>query len=700
MQHAILMLSTAALLIAVAGRPAEGAVSALERKALTALYNSTAGNGWTHKDGWKTPPLHTDGFALPGTEGSWYGVTVTLDRVTKIDLYHNHLVGPIPREIGNLVYMKELQLNVNQLSGALPPEIGNLVQLTDLSIAGNQISGPLPETIWNLFNLKQLSAQNNQLTGGLSSAAGNLASLQSIELCNNQLSGSIPAELGNLVGLERIDLSWNQFSGSIPATLFGIPALKYLYLQRNELTGGIPLQAWNRPSLRTLNLQYNQLAGTLPAEVGNAVGLAVLDLAGNQFSGSLPTELGGITQMTLLSLSDNLFSGTIPPSLGLLTALWTLDLSGNQLTGSIPSSLGNLAGLNHLVLSDNRLSGAIPASLGNIPLLLTLDLGGNQLEGQVPASLGNLGHLSTLNLRNNALAGPLPAGLTALTRLLSCWIGYNMLYTSDPALRDFLAVEAPGWEATQTVPPTELATEPLSPVSARVSWTPILYTGDAGSYRVYGRTNPGGALTLLGSTADKAVDHLDLAGLTPSTTYYLRVQTRTEAHGEQQNVLMSPQSTEVTVRTPDCFAPGITQPPQSPFILAGQGVTLSVGTSGTAPRAYQWYRGGTGDTTHPVGADSSTYATGPLAETALFWVRVTNVCGQADSATATVTVYDATFDVNDDGFLDGLDAQALAQRLAGNLQFLPCGSNCPDLNHDGAVDILDLHLLERAIESL
>lgn len=700
MKQTFLVLSVAALFTAFASRPAEGAVSALERKALTALFNATSGNGWTVRTGWKTPPLHTDGFALPGTEGSWHGVTVTLDQVTKVSLWDNNLVGHIPAEIGNLAHLRELQLGDNQLSGALPPEIGNLAQLTELRLSVNQLSGPIPETVWGLANLTEMAIQSNQFTGGLSSAVGNLTSLQLLSLSYNQLSGSIPAAIGNLVSLEQLYLDQNQFSGPIPASLFALPHLERLYIYRNALTGGIPPQAWNQPSLRVLSLSDNQLTGTLPAEVGNAVGLSVLKLSGNQFTGSLPAELGSMTNLFDLGLSNNLFSGTIPPSLGLLGSLWTLDLSGNQLTGGIPSSLGNLAGLNHLYLSNNRLSGAIPATLGNIPNLFSLALDGNQLAGTVPGSLGNLTHLQTLYLHNNALSGPLPTGLTALTPLIWCRLGYNMFYTSDPALRAFLALKDPDWEETQTVPPTGLATQSLSPVSARLSWTPILYTADAGAYHVYGRTNPGGVLALLGSTADKAADHLDLAGLTPSTTYYLRIQTRTEAHGEQQNVLMSPQSVEVTVSTPDCFAPGITQPPLSRFILAGQGVTLSVSTSGTAPRSYQWYRGNTGDTTHPVGGDSNTYATGPLAETTRFWVRVTNVCGRADSAAADVTVYDASFDVNDDGFLDGLDAQALAQRLAGNLQVLPCGSNCPDLNHDGRVDILDLHLLERAIESL
>ncbi len=51
------------------------AIPAAERQALIDLYNSTNGASWTNNTGWKTAPLHTDGFAMPGTENTWFGVT-------------------------------------------------------------------------------------------------------------------------------------------------------------------------------------------------------------------------------------------------------------------------------------------------------------------------------------------------------------------------------------------------------------------------------------------------------------------------------------------------------------------------------------------------------------------------------------------------------------------------------------------------
>ena len=60
-----------------------------KRSALIALYNSTNGDTWTDNGGWKTPPLDSDGFTMPGSETVWYGVTCNMGNITvgKINLF-------------------------------------------------------------------------------------------------------------------------------------------------------------------------------------------------------------------------------------------------------------------------------------------------------------------------------------------------------------------------------------------------------------------------------------------------------------------------------------------------------------------------------------------------------------------------------------------------------------------------------------
>jgi Leucine-rich repeat (LRR) protein len=120
------------------------AIPAEERAALIALYNATNGNNWTSNNGWKTPPLHTDGFAMPGKEGTWFGITVSRDHVTTIYLRDNNLSGSIPSALGNLSNLEYLDLCFNHISGSIPTVLGNLSNLTELKLYINELTGNIP----------------------------------------------------------------------------------------------------------------------------------------------------------------------------------------------------------------------------------------------------------------------------------------------------------------------------------------------------------------------------------------------------------------------------------------------------------------------------------------------------------------------------------------------------------------------------
>ena len=84
-------------------------------------------------------------------------------------------------------------------------------------------------------------------------------------------------------------------------------------------------------------------------------------------------------------------------------------------------------------------------------------------------------------------------------------------------------------------------------------------------------------------------------------------------------------------------APAITTQPASQTITGGQTATLMVAASGSSPLSYQWYQGSSGDTSTPVGSDSSTYSTSPLSVNTSYWVRVSNSAGSVSSASAEIT---------------------------------------------------------------
>jgi hypothetical protein len=92
----------------------------------------------------------------------------------------------------------------------------------------------------------------------------------------------------------------------------------------------------------------------------------------------------------------------------------------------------------------------------------------------------------------------------------------------------------------------------------------------------------------------------------------------------------------VTINT--CTAPTITGQPAPVSTVTGQDASLSVTASGSATLTYQWYTGNSGNTSSPIGGATSANVVVSPAATTSYWVRVTNGCGSADSATVTVTV--------------------------------------------------------------
>ena len=180
-----------------------------ERNALVALYNNTNGDQWYNNSWWKSPPLHLDGFSMPGTECSWWGVYCSADGVNYIDLWENNLLGTIPSEVDNLSKLTVFSLGVNQLTGSIPPELGNLSNLRVLMLYENQLTGNVPPELGNLSELKRLSLRDNKLTGNIPSELGQLFYLWELSLENNSLFGNIPIDFINLINLQFLYICGN-----------------------------------------------------------------------------------------------------------------------------------------------------------------------------------------------------------------------------------------------------------------------------------------------------------------------------------------------------------------------------------------------------------------------------------------------------------------------------------------------------------
>ncbi|MGE5343458.1 MAG: hypothetical protein ACM3SY_18470 [Candidatus Omnitrophota bacterium] len=238
-----------------------------ERAALMALYNSTGGDRWIKNEGWKTPPLHKDGFSMPGTEEKWHGIAVERDHVTGIYLDENNLSGNLPSELDNLSEVTDLYLYGNELGGGIPPEWGNLSKLVNLFLHRNHLNETIPKELGNLKNLQYLSLESNQFMGDIPSELGNLKSLIDLYLNNNQLSGHIPKTIGNLRNLTTLILNDNTLTGTIPKELGNLTGLETLFLDNNQLSGEIPKELGNLGNIKYFFLNHNHLSGIIPGNL-------------------------------------------------------------------------------------------------------------------------------------------------------------------------------------------------------------------------------------------------------------------------------------------------------------------------------------------------------------------------------------------------------------------------------------------------
>ncbi|CAL5363839.1 unnamed protein product [Camellia sinensis] len=366
-------------------------------------------------------------------------------RVTALDLQSRKLVGSISPHLGNLSFMRELQLQNNSFGNEIPLEIGEvpvdlgfLSKLATVIIHDNNLTGSL-SPLANLSSLKALSAAENFFDGSIPDGFGQLKNLQKLAIGINRLSGVIPPSLFNLSSLTMFDVIGNQIQGSLPWVLgITLPNIEFFNICDNQFTGLIPASISNSSKLHYLIMVQNKLIGKVPnlerlrnlewlsisgnqlgsgeaddlnfiSSLINATNLQVLGVNLNNFGGELPGSIGNLSgNLQVLYLDNNKIFGSIPPGIVNLVGLQSLYMQVNQLTGTIPSEIGKLQNLQELNLINNSLSGNIPSSLGNLSLLSELVLGINNFQGNIPQSLGNCNNLQLLFLSQNNLNGTIP----------------------------------------------------------------------------------------------------------------------------------------------------------------------------------------------------------------------------------------------------------------------------------------------------
>jgi hypothetical protein len=84
-------------------------------------------------------------------------------RVVGLRLHSHELSGPLSPSLGNLSYLRELNLGNNHLAGQIPPELGRLVRLQLLNLSENYLQGSIHVTLRRCTGLMTLDLSSNQL---------------------------------------------------------------------------------------------------------------------------------------------------------------------------------------------------------------------------------------------------------------------------------------------------------------------------------------------------------------------------------------------------------------------------------------------------------------------------------------------------------------------------------------------------------
>ncbi|XP_052478510.1 LRR receptor-like serine/threonine-protein kinase EFR [Gossypium raimondii] len=191
----------------------------------------------------------------------WRGVTCDRkhQRVTKLELQFLKLSGSLSPYIGNLSFLKGLNLANNNFYNQIPQEFGRLRRLETLELSNNSLSGEIPSNLSACSMLTFVHMRSNQLKGEIPASLGLLSNLIHLRFYNNSLTGSIPPSLGNLSSLKELHLALNGLTGNIPETLVRLTNLSFFSIGGNAIFGIVPVGMFNLSSIRVFDIGGNKI---------------------------------------------------------------------------------------------------------------------------------------------------------------------------------------------------------------------------------------------------------------------------------------------------------------------------------------------------------------------------------------------------------------------------------------------------------
>ncbi|KAK4594907.1 hypothetical protein RGQ29_018586 [Quercus rubra] len=370
---------------------------------------------------------------------NWHGITCGRrhQRVTTLVLEGHNLHGTITPYIGNLTFLRAINLQNNSFYGEIPKEAGHLFRLQHLYLSNNTLGGEIPTSLTNCSELRGMILRSNKLIGKIPMELGSMTKLLVLSVSKNTLTGGIPPSLGNLSLLGYFSVEYNNLEGNIPESIGHLKSLSIFGLADNKLNGMVPSSLYNLSSIRTIDFVFNQLSGALPANIGLTLhNLKLFFIGQNEFSGPIPGSLCNASKLQILDLGGNNFVGSVPTNLGCLLDLEHLRLTQNNLGRDLDflASLGNCSKMESLAFDSNRFEGVLPNSIGNLSTQLSeLEFGSNQISGMIPAALQNLINLIKLAMFENLFIGVIPTYFGKFQKMQGLYLSGNKLSGQIPS---------------------------------------------------------------------------------------------------------------------------------------------------------------------------------------------------------------------------------------------------------------------------
>ncbi|CAL2276170.1 unnamed protein product [Prunus armeniaca] len=342
---------------------------------------------------------------------------------------YNNLSGELPDDIYNAITLaitlQEIALPMNSLNGPVSHRIVNFTNLAILDLYHNNLIGKLPKNTGKLSTLKLMLLHFNNLEGSLHPSLMNCTSLIELNLGFNNFEGEISTlNFSKLSQLSKLDLGSNFFRGHLPISLYSSKSLKAIRLSSNYLEGAMKILMGSK-SLATLLLPYNFIGEEMPTDE-DMVGfdgfenLRILALGDCDLTGQIPMWLYKLKKLEILDMPFNRITGSIPSWLGTLPRLFYINFDSNLISGEFPKELCKLP-----MLVSEQAAAQVDHNFLELPIFIQPDgaqalqytylsflppsiyLHNNSISGSIPVEIGGLQLLRALDLSNN-FSGPIP----------------------------------------------------------------------------------------------------------------------------------------------------------------------------------------------------------------------------------------------------------------------------------------------------